>query len=270
MLRLRPSPPTTPSGLLSHQRRAAARQLLRFPPDLGSTVAAAGPAARQRRQRSRRYRQASAAETLLRLLPSRLAAALPSRTTRPHIVGTIGVIKLDGASPLRYSRYLALLGSVVLEKHPQLRTVALEVALSPEEETGGGRDAYSLSSWRVLAGAPSLRTNVLEHGLGLTVDLGTSFWNSRRGDERKRLTEDLLDFCSSRVAHQQPWQEEAESGEGLAGPVVVCDMTSGVGGLAVRLASRAAARSLARGRAGGGGADRVRVIANDWNPHAGG
>jgi tRNA G37 N-methylase Trm5 len=171
-------------------------------------------------------------------------------------VGAVGVIKLDGASQLRRSRYLPLLGSVVLEKHPQLRTVALESALSPAEGGGGGRDAYSLSGWHVLAGDPSLRTSVLEHGLGLTVDLSESFWNSRRGDERKRLTEDLLDFCSG-SAHQQQEQEQVESCEGPAGPVLLCDMTAGVGALAVRLASRAAARSLP-----------VRVIANDWNPHA--
>ena len=66
----------------------------------------------RRQLRGRSYRRASALEALQRLLPPRLAAALPPRATRPQIIGEIGVIRLGAASELRNSRYLPLLGQV--------------------------------------------------------------------------------------------------------------------------------------------------------------
>jgi hypothetical protein len=234
-----------------HQLSHAPRQLLRFPgrarrpPRTGWRPGAGQP-------RSRRYRQASVSEVLRRLLPPGLASALPPRLTRPQIVGDIGVIRLDEASQLRHSRFLALAGQVVLEKNPQLRTVALESALSPEQAAGGGRDTYSLGGWQIVAGIASFRTTVSEHGLRLSVDLGSSFWNGKRADERRRLAAEILDHCAQQQQQQQPAGRERS-----LTPLLVCDMTAGVGALAVRIVSCAAARSLP-----------VAVLANDWNPAA--
>lgn len=127
---------------------AALRLLLRFP------VTECRRSTQPKRQRRRPYRKTSALQVLQRLLPPRLASTLPPRATRPHVVGDIGVIRLDATSELRQSRFLPLVGQVVLERNPQLKTLAVESALSPEQAVGGGRDSHSLAEWQV---SPNLK-----------------------------------------------------------------------------------------------------------------
>ena len=139
----------------------------------------------------------------------------------------------------------------MLEKNQQLKTVAVESALSPDQvATYGGRDPYSLGEWHALAGVPSLQTTVIEHGRQFSVDLGSCFWNGKRATERRRLAADIIDYC--RRAAQSP-----AAAQRAAAPVLVCDLTAGVGALAVHVAAAAAACPFP-----------VVVAANDWNPSA--
>lgn len=139
----------------------------------------------------------------------------------------------------------------MLEKNQQLQTVAVESPLSPDQVSAcGGRDPYSLSEWHTLAGVPSLRTTVMEHGRPFSVDLGSCFWNGKRATERRRLTTDIIEYC--RMAAQAPGAVQR-----VVKPVLVCDLTAGVGALAVHVAAAAAAGALP-----------VVVAANDWNHSA--
>lgn len=157
---------------------------------------------------------------------------------------------MDAAAELRNSRYLPLLGQVVLEKNPQLETVALELALSPDYTAGGGRDPYSLREWQIIAGVPSLQTTVIEHERKFTVDLRSCFWNGKRGVERGRLATEILEYCRALLQARVGFSRAPMS-------VLVCDLTAGVGALAVHIAARAAAGSVS-----------VVVAANDWNQAA--
>lgn len=225
------------------------RRLLRFPAAQEANLSNTWPLSKKKSY-GRAYRNTSALEVLQRLLPPGLAAALPPRATRPQIIGKVGVIRIDAAAELRNSRYLPLLGQVVLDKNPQLKTVALESPLTSDNSAGGGRDPYSLREWQIIAGVPSLRTTVIEHGKKFSVDLRSCFWNGKRGPERLRLAADIVEYCRVALQARADIRHAPMS-------VLVCDLTAGIGALAIHVATGAAAGSVS-----------VIVAANDWNQAA--
>lgn len=100
---------------------------------------------------------------------------------------------------------------------------------------------------QVVAGVPTLRATVLEHGRKFSVDLGSCFWNAKRANERGRLASEVLDYCRA-VAKGFPRTST---------PVLVCDLTAGVGALSIHIAAGAEAGTVP-----------AVVHANDWNPVA--
>jgi tRNA (guanine37-N1)-methyltransferase len=75
---------------------------------------------------------------------------------------------------------------------------------------------YRTREFRVLAGIPTTRTDVIEYGYRFTVDLSTAYFSSRLSSERHRILERM------------------GNGE------IVLDMFTGVGPFAITLAARAA------------------------------
>jgi tRNA (guanine37-N1)-methyltransferase len=97
----------------------------------------------------------------------------------------------------------------VLRSRPSLHTV-----LCAESEVSG---EYRTRGFSVLAGTPTTRTQVTEHGHRFTVDLAAAYFSARLATERQRV---LAQTRSSEM---------------------VLDMFSGIGPFAITLAARAAA-----------------------------
>jgi tRNA (guanine37-N1)-methyltransferase len=96
----------------------------------------------------------------------------------------------------------------ILASRPSLHTV-----LYPTSEVAG---EYRTRSYAVLAGAPTTRTQVTEHGHRFTVDLASAYFSARLSTERQRI-----------LAHMDTLE-------------LVLDMFAGVGPFAITLAARAA------------------------------
>jgi tRNA (guanine37-N1)-methyltransferase len=96
----------------------------------------------------------------------------------------------------------------ILHSRPSLHTV-----LCAEGEVSG---EYRTCRFAVLAGTPTTRTQVAEHGHRFTVDLAAAYFSARLATERQRI---LAQTCTSET---------------------VLDMFAGVGPYAITLAARAA------------------------------
>jgi tRNA (guanine37-N1)-methyltransferase len=75
---------------------------------------------------------------------------------------------------------------------------------------------YRTREFTILAGTPTTRTQVTEHGHGFTIDLASAYFSARLSTERQRIL-------------NQVWEGE-----------VILDMFAGVGPFAITLAARAA------------------------------
>jgi tRNA (guanine37-N1)-methyltransferase len=96
----------------------------------------------------------------------------------------------------------------ILASRPSLHSV-----LCPVSEVSG---EYRTREFKVLAGIPTTRTEVVEYGRRYTVDLSTAYFSARLSSERQRILERMGD-------HE-----------------IVLDMFAGVGPFAITLAARAA------------------------------
>ena len=96
----------------------------------------------------------------------------------------------------------------ILASRPSLHTV-----LCAASEVSG---EYRTREFKVLAGIPTTRTDVIEYGHRFTVDLSTAYFSARLSSERQRILERMSD-------HE-----------------TVLDMFAGVGPFAITLAARAA------------------------------
>ncbi len=95
----------------------------------------------------------------------------------------------------------------ILASRPSLHSV-----LCATSEVSG---EYRTRKYRVLAGIPTTRTDVVEYGHRFTVDLSTAYFSARLSSERQRILERMGD-------HE-----------------IVLDMFAGVGPFAITLAERA-------------------------------
>lgn len=97
--------------------------------------------------------------------------------------------------------YKHMIGRVLLDKNPRLRTVINKVGSIDSE--------FRVPEWELLAGDTSLETEVRQHGIPFKLDFGEVYWNSRLEAEHKRVI-DLI-----------------KPGE------ILCDAMAGVGPFAV-------------------------------------
>jgi len=126
--------------------------------------------------------------------------AMPGRPDlkRHELVGGIAI--MQEADPAGAAQILAL--------RPSLHTV-----LHSTSEVAG---EYRTREYAVLAGTPTTRTQVTEHGHRFTVDLSGAYFSARLSTERQRI-----------LAHMDTLE-------------LVLDMFAGVGPFAITLAARAA------------------------------
>jgi len=117
---------------------------------------------------------------------------------RHELIGGIAVMQEDDPAGAEQ----------VLSSRPNLHTVLLA-----ESEVEG---EYRTKRFTVLAGKPATRTEVIEHGARLTIDLSAAYFSARLATERQRIA--------------------ALSRDGE----IVLDMFAGVGPFAVALAKKAA------------------------------
>ena len=159
------------------------------------------------------YRQLSFSYILTKILP---AKALPPPTAYEQVGPIAHFNLLEHHEP-----YGPLIGQILVETNPSIKTVVSKVG-----QVSGPYRTYPL---QILAGKPSTKTTVSEHGMAMDLDLETCYWCSRLSGERQRLI-----------------REEFKSHQ------VIADAFCGVGALCL-LANRE---------------KNCTVIANDWNPSA--
>ena len=97
-----------------------------------------------------------------------------------------------------------LIGSVILEKNDRLRTVVNKV--------GNIESEFRVPDWELLAGEPSLVTQVKQHGMTFSLDFGTVYWNSRLETEHKRLVDTFKEnevICDATSASVGPFSVRA-------------------------------------------------------------
>ena len=143
------------------------------------------------------YEYFNAAQVLRKLLPS--AVEVPSSF---ETVGHIAHMNLRD----EHESHKYLIGKVILEKNERLRTVVNKV--------GSIESEFRVPEWELLAGEPSLVTEVKQHGMTFKLDFGSVYWNSRLETEHKRLVDS---FKANEV---------------------ICDATSGVGPFSVPAAQK--------------------------------
>ncbi|CDJ43123.1 met-10 domain-containing protein, putative [Eimeria tenella] len=140
-----------------------------LPEDLQSQVRDAGIEVLRHRV-SVGYENLSAVECLTALLPE--GAEVPHRF---ECVGHIAHLNL----PATLLKFKYAIGQVVLDKHPQLRTVVLK--------TGIGEKWRELQ-FELIAGEAAYVATVKESDMIFEVDYAKAFWNSRLSCERQRIT----------------------------------------------------------------------------------
>jgi len=151
-----------------------------------------------------------------------LTEILPRGSEVPSAFETIGhIAHLNIKHELMPWRFI--IGQVILDKNPAIKTVLTKV--------GSIGNEFRVFDHLVLAGDPSLETQVAQGRLRFRLNFGEVYWNSRLEGEHNRLTEKY--FRSPQ------------------GQVVVCDMMCGIGPFALRAAQS--------------GCD---VYANDLNPRS--
>lgn len=131
---------------------------------------------------------------------------LPSGSEVPSSFETVGHIAhlniRDELIP-----YKKLIATVILDKNqPKIKTIVNKV--------GTITNQFRVPTFEVLAGDPSLVTEVKQHGATFRLDYGLVYWNSRLEYEHKRL-----------ISQFRPQQ-------------VVCDMFAGVGPFAIPAAQK--------------------------------
>ncbi|GFR44333.1 hypothetical protein Agub_g5548 [Astrephomene gubernaculifera] len=102
--------------------------------------------------------------------------------------------------------YRALIGAVLLDKNPHLRTIVNKV--------GSIENEFRVFAMEVIAGEQRLETEVTQHGARFRLDFSQVYWNSRLESEHSRLV-----------------------GQLRAGQVLV-DMMAGIGPFAIPAAQR--------------------------------
>ncbi|KAG0564141.1 hypothetical protein KC19_8G086500 [Ceratodon purpureus] len=75
--------------------------------------------------------------------------------------------------------YKKVIAEVILDKNPKLKTVVNKVGTITNE--------FRVPEFEVLAGDPSLVTEIKQHGATFRLDYGLVYWNSRLEGEHKRL-----------------------------------------------------------------------------------
>lgn len=75
--------------------------------------------------------------------------------------------------------YKEVIAEVILDKNPKLKTVVNKVGTITNE--------FRVPEFEVLAGDPSLVTEIKQHGATFRLDYGMVYWNSRLEGEHKRL-----------------------------------------------------------------------------------
>lgn len=143
------------------------------------------------------YEYFNAAQALSKLLPP--GVEIPSSF---ETIGHVAHMNLRD----EHAEYKYLIGKVVLDKNERLKTVVNKV--------GSIESEFRVPEWELLAGDPSLVTEVKQHGMTFKLDFGTVYWNSRLETEHKRLVDSFADTD------------------------VICDATSGVGPFSVPAAQR--------------------------------
>ena len=140
-----------------------------------------------------------------------LRQMLPEGCEVPGSFETVGhIAHLNLRDELRDYRHL--IGRVLLDKNPRLRTVVNKI--------GSIESEFRVPQWELLAGDTSLETEVRQHGVPFKLDFGEVYWNSRLEAEHKRVI-DMI-----------------KPGE------ILCDATAGIGPFAVP-AARAGRRVYA-------------------------
>jgi tRNA (guanine37-N1)-methyltransferase len=140
-----------------------------------------------------------------------LRALLPDGVEVPGSFETVGhIAHLNLRDDVM--QYKDVIGRVLLDKNPRLRTIVNKVGAIESE--------FRVPTWELLAGSPSLVTEVKQHGVPFKLDFGEVYWNSRLEAEHKRMVESI------------------RPGE------ILCDAMAGVGPFAVP-AGRAGIRTYA-------------------------
>ncbi|KAK9849012.1 hypothetical protein WJX84_008241, partial [Apatococcus fuscideae] len=106
------------------------------------------------------------------------------KTLLPHLqevpaafeaVGHIAHVNLpDDLRPHRF-----LIGQVILDKNPQLRTIVNKV--------GSIENEFRVFQMECIAGKPEYVTDVVQHGVRFRLNFSEVYWNSRLEHEHKRL-----------------------------------------------------------------------------------
>jgi len=166
-------------------------QLTKLPDELRDYVAAEGGEP-VRHSVTIGYDKFSAEQVLRRLLPEGME--VPSAFEQ---VGHVAHMNLRE----EHLPYKALIGEVLLDKNPRLRSVVNKVESISNE--------FRVFPMEVIAGDEDLETTVRENGATFALDYREVYWNSRLEREHRRIVELL------------------RPGE------VVCDMMAGIGPFAV-------------------------------------
>ena len=116
------------------------------------------------------YEYFNAEQVLRRLLPE--GCDVPGSF---ETVGHIAHLNLRD----EVTAYKHVIGRVLLDKNPRLKTVVNKVGAIESE--------FRVPTWELLAGDTSLETEVRQHGVPFRLDFGEVYWNSRLEAEHKRL-----------------------------------------------------------------------------------
>jgi len=154
------------------------------PPDAATTIAALPPAAAAVLASV----GATPATATIRLgyahhpAASVLRALLPPGVDAPASFETVGHIAHLNLNPDQLE-HAALIGAVLLDKNPGLRTVVTKV--------GEISSTFRALPLRVIAGDPDTVATVTQAGCRFKLDYGTVYWNSRLEAEHARCVGDL-------------------------------------------------------------------------------
>lgn len=112
-----------------------------------------------------------------------LRALIPAEVTIPTSFETVGHIAHLNLRE-EHTPYKQLIGQVMVDKlKPRIRTVVNKL-----QSTGG---PYRTFAMEVLAGDPSLETQLRENGCTYHLDFSKVYWNSRLETEHRRIIESL-------------------------------------------------------------------------------
>lgn len=122
--------------------------------------------------------------------------------------------------------YRRLIGQIVLDKIPQVRTVVTKAAKISTE--------YRTFALDLMAGEADYLTQVKENGVVFHLDFSQVYWNSRLGTEHSRIIEEIKGL--SKIS--------------TTSPIIIYDIFAGVGPFSIPLARNG----------------NCQVLANDLNP----